>query len=234
MALNGVRQGIDAGQGRDTRRLRERERDVENRHSERRPWVAAGHFDMGFGIADERKGLRLAPGAGRRRHTDRREHRAGRLATAMIVVHPAAAGVDEVDPLRAVHRAAATDRHDDIGANPAGRLDAGGDMGGGRILADGGERRNGESCRLKRRDPQPRMPRPLHPRIADDQRPVAAELTSQAAEPSDRSGPDDQPRAGTELERLWGRDHGAVRLRGIRQRRHPPASGGPASGRGSR
>ena len=87
-------------------------------------------------------------------------------------------------------------------------------MSGGRILADSGERRNGEPRRLERRDPQPRVPHPLHPRIADDQRPVAAELTGQAAEPSDRSGPDDQPRGGPELERLWGGDHGAVRLRG--------------------
>ena len=122
--------------------------------------------------------------------------------------------MDKVDPLRAVHRAAATDRHDDIGADPAGRLDTGGDMGGGRILADVGERGDGEPCRLKRRDPQPRVPRSLHPRIADDQRPVAAELTGQATQPGDRSGADDQPRGGTELERLWGGDHGAVGLRG--------------------
>ena len=97
---------------------------IENRHAERGPLVAAGHFHVRLGVGDQRVRLRLAAGAGGRRHGDHRQQRPGRLALPPIVLHPPAARIEKVDSLRAVHRAAAAEADDQIGPKLLGDLRA--------------------------------------------------------------------------------------------------------------
>ena len=107
---------------------------IENRHAERGPLVAAGHFDVRLGVGDQRVRLRFAAGAGGGRHGDHRQQRAGRLALAPIVLHPPAARIEEVDPLRAIHRAAAAEADDQVRPKLLGDGEAGVDVRGRRIL----------------------------------------------------------------------------------------------------
>ena len=74
---------------------------------------------MGLLVGDQREGLTFAARAGRRRHSDQRKHRFGRLPNAPIVLHSAAIGQDEVAALRCVHAAAATEPNDELRANRA-------------------------------------------------------------------------------------------------------------------
>ena len=59
-----------------------------------------------------------------------------RLAEALVVGHAAAVGEQEVDPLGAVHGAAAADGDDEVDAERPGEVDAGLDVLAGRVLLD--------------------------------------------------------------------------------------------------
>ncbi len=110
------------------------------------------------GVGDQGERLRLAAGAGRGRHGDHGQHRPRGLADAPIVLHPAAVGVEEVDPLGAVHRAAAPQADDQLGLVAAGDGQAGLDVLGRRVLVHAVEQ-----LRLDAGPPQRRMPRSAWP-----------------------------------------------------------------------
>ena len=76
---------------------------------------------MGLDIGNQRKRLALAPGAGRGRDNDERQHLPLGQADTPVVLHPAAVGQQEVRPLGRVHRAAAAKAEERVGAGPLGQ-----------------------------------------------------------------------------------------------------------------
>ena len=176
---------------------------IEERDAERGLLVAAGHLHVRLGVGDERERLRLAAGAGGRRHGDHRQHRPRGLADAPVVLHPAAVGVEEVDALGAVHRAAAAEADDQVGIEAAWRTPAPAStwsvvgfsadaveqlrLDAGLVAATSSPR-----CGMAGRDDA---------RVADDQRPPCAELAGQARRARRSCRAEDDPRARLEVER---------------------------------
>ena len=131
---------VDAGQRTDASRLRHSQLGVEYRDPKRRLLIPACHLHVRFGVRDQGKGLGLAAGARRSGHADRRQHRLGGLAEALVVGHRAAVGQQEIDPLGAVHRAAAADRDQKIDFVVLGDRSAHLHVPGSRVLLDGVEK----------------------------------------------------------------------------------------------
>ena len=112
--LDRVRDRVEAGGGSDRRRLRERELRVEQGDLEGQLRIAAGHLHVRLGIDDDRIGLHLRAGAGRRRNRQHRQHRLRGLPVALVVGDRPAVCQQEIDPLRAVEGAAASQPDDRV------------------------------------------------------------------------------------------------------------------------
>ena len=131
--------------------------------------------------------------SGRGGDGDRGEHRPGRPAAAVVVLHAAAAGEEKIDPLGAVHRAAAAEPHDQVGPEAAGQRGAGIDLAGGRLFREGLEAGRLDPRRLERPGADGRVAGPHDARIADNQGSRRAELAGEFAQPPDGVSADDQP-----------------------------------------
>ena len=110
-----VGQRIDPGQSGDAGRLRQGQNRVEHCNTARSTRVATRHLHVGFGVADQRKGLGFTPRSGRRRNGDHWQQRSRCLPNPPIVVDSSPAGIDEIDPLRTVHTGTAAESYDQIG-----------------------------------------------------------------------------------------------------------------------
>ena len=200
--FDGVRQGVDAGEGGDLRRLRDGDFRIEDRCREGGFAVAAGHFQVRLLVGDQGERLGLAAGARRRRHADRRQHRLLGPAEALVVGHRAAVGEDEIDPLGAVHGAAAADGNDQVDAERPSEIDADADVLAGRILLDLIKDEHLEPGFLQRFQSPPRMPDGVQTRIGHEQRSRGTELPRQFAQALKRSGTEHDARRRVKIERL--------------------------------
>ncbi len=116
--------GVDSCDEADHSRHGHEELRIQNCRPESGVAAAAGHLAVLGRGGDESVRLRFAARAGRRRNADRREKRAVGLPHALVVLHTAAIREDEVDAFGGIHRAAAADCHDRVGAMLLGDRDA--------------------------------------------------------------------------------------------------------------
>ena len=100
---------------------------------------------MGAVATDERVGLGLAAGAGGGGNGDEREQRLRGFAVAVVIVHDAPVGEENVGGFRGVEAAAATEGDETIEGLRASGGDASGGVGFGGIFARFGEDRDGEA-----------------------------------------------------------------------------------------
>ena len=68
--------------------------------------VAAGHFGIRVGAGNQGVGLGLAARSGGGRNADRGQHGLSSFAIALVGLHLAAVGQQEIDALGAIHSAA--------------------------------------------------------------------------------------------------------------------------------
>ena len=195
VALDGVRDRVQTGGRRDVTRQRVGERGVENHRPEARVGRAAGHLAVGRGVGDERVRLGLAAGAGGGRHADRRQQGHRGVAEALVVGDGAAVGDDEVDPLRAVHRAAAADGDEQVRRDPTGRRHSGLDVLLGGVLVDIGEDRDLETGRFEGLERSLGVAGGFDPPVGHHQGAPPGELTRQPAELAEASRSVDDPGA---------------------------------------
>ena len=191
--------GIDAGQGRYATRLCDSQLGIQQRDAAGGSLVAAGHLGMGRRIGDERERLRLASRTRRGGNGDHRQHRAGCLAHAPVILHAAAAGKDEVDSLRAVHRAAAPQPNEQVGGELPRDLDPGVDILGRGVFVNLIEQLGRDAGPPERVYRMLGMSRGDNARIADDQSSAKTHLGSQAAKIVDLVGTEDDPRSRVEV-----------------------------------
>ena len=89
--------------------------------------VAAGHFGTRIGAGNKGVGLGLAARSGCGGDADGGQHGLGGFAVALVVLHLAVVGEQEIDAFGAVHSAAAAQGDDQVdGAVGTGVADAGG------------------------------------------------------------------------------------------------------------
>jgi hypothetical protein len=130
---------IDTGEGRDARRLGERQFGIEQGDPAGGALVSAGHFHVRLRVADQGEGLGLAAGAGGGGHGDHGQHGAGGFAHTPIIAHAAATRIEEVNALGAIHGAAAPQSDEQFGPAFASQGQSGLHVGRGGIGVDGVE-----------------------------------------------------------------------------------------------
>ena len=199
--FDGVRNGVVPGDRRDVPRLRDGQGRIQDRDAKRRLRIAARHLEMRLAVGDDRVGLRLAPGPGRRRNADRGQQRLDRLAVAAVVAHRAPVGQHEIDPLGAVERAAASDRDDRIDAQGGGERAPGLDHAGVRTRREAAEQPARRAALLERGLRVRSMARRHDARVRHDERPRESELARERAEPCEGAFAEDDARPMVEVER---------------------------------
>ena len=140
VAFDGVGEGVDTGVGADALGGAGQQVWVEDGDVEARFAVAAGHFGTCVGAGNQGVGLGLAARTGCGGDADGGKHGLGGFAVALVVLHLAVVGEQEIDALGAVHSAAAAQGDDQVdGAVGAGVADAGGYVFGRGIFPYGGK-----------------------------------------------------------------------------------------------
>ena len=129
VSFQGMGHGVDAGQRGHARRLGDGQRRVQQRNAAGGFLIAAGHLDVGLGVGDQANDWASLPVPAVVGTAIIGSISRSGLADAPIVLHPPAVGVEEVDPLGAVHRAAAAQADEHFGldrrfatASPASTL----------------------------------------------------------------------------------------------------------------
>ncbi len=75
-------------------------------------FIAAGHFHVRFGVADQRERLCFTARTGCGRDGNHGQHCLGRFADAPIILNLPAVGIEKIDSLGTIHRTAAAKTDD--------------------------------------------------------------------------------------------------------------------------
>ena len=162
--------------------------------------IAARHLRVRLGVGNQRVRLRLAAGARRRRNADRRQHRLRGLAVPAVVAHRAAVGQDEVDPLRAIERAAAAERDDRVDRRRRGVRAPGFDHRGIGVRVEVVEDVPDDAGRLQAGDRASHDAGRHDPLVGDDQRSRKCQLARERAQLVQRAIAENHPCPEREVE----------------------------------